>query len=102
MLDTLHDYNAEHRPHAPTIAISPPGSPVTSGLQDAVHAAGSSRSVQGNRGDQALYGINDKRTRNFGTRCLLARRLVERGVRFVQLYPAARTTTTTGTRTATW
>jgi hypothetical protein len=32
------------------------------------------------------YGLEDKRTADFGTRCLLARRLVERGVRFVQLY----------------
>ena len=33
-----------------------------------------------------MYGIDQKRTNEFGTRCLLARRLVERGVRFVQLY----------------
>jgi hypothetical protein len=33
-----------------------------------------------------LYGIGEKETDEFGTRCLLARRLVERGVRFVQLY----------------
>ena len=33
-----------------------------------------------------LYGLDDDRTAEFGTRCLLARRLVERGVRFVQLY----------------
>jgi len=33
-----------------------------------------------------LYGLNNPRTVEFGTRCLLARRLVERGVRFVQLY----------------
>jgi hypothetical protein len=32
-----------------------------------------------------LYGIDEKDTREFGTHCLLARRLVERGVRFVQL-----------------
>jgi hypothetical protein len=32
------------------------------------------------------YGLDDRRTADFGTRCLLARRLVERGVRFVQLY----------------
>jgi hypothetical protein len=32
------------------------------------------------------YGIDDKKTADFGSRCLLARRLVERGVRFVQLY----------------
>jgi uncharacterized protein (DUF1501 family) len=33
-----------------------------------------------------MYGINDPRTEDFGRRCLLARRLVERGVRFIQLY----------------
>jgi hypothetical protein len=33
-----------------------------------------------------MYGLNDKRTSEFGTRCLLARRMVERGVRFVQIY----------------
>ncbi|MEZ5325160.1 MAG: DUF1501 domain-containing protein [Verrucomicrobiales bacterium] len=33
-----------------------------------------------------LYGIGQKDTDEFGTRCLLARRMVERGVRFVQLY----------------
>ncbi len=33
-----------------------------------------------------LYGMDEKRTAEFGSRCLLARRLVERGVRFVQLY----------------
>ncbi len=34
----------------------------------------------------ALYGLDDPKTREFGRRCLFARRLVERGVRFVQLY----------------
>lgn len=33
-----------------------------------------------------LYGIDQDRTRDFGTKCLLARRLVERGVRFIQVY----------------
>jgi hypothetical protein len=33
-----------------------------------------------------LYGLDDRQTVEFGTRCLLGRRLVERGVRFVQLY----------------
>ena len=35
---------------------------------------------------KSLYGLDDTRTQDFGRRCLLARRLVERGVRFVQLY----------------
>ena len=34
----------------------------------------------------ALYGADEKRTEDFGKRCLIARRLVERGVRFIQLY----------------
>ncbi len=33
-----------------------------------------------------LYGVSDPQTADFGRRCLLARRLVERGVRFIQLY----------------
>ncbi len=32
------------------------------------------------------YGIGQEKTKWFGTNCLLARRMVERGVRFVQLY----------------
>ena len=35
---------------------------------------------------QQRYGIDRKETETFGRQCLLARRLVERGVRFVQLY----------------
>jgi hypothetical protein len=34
----------------------------------------------------ALYGIDRPRTADFGKKCLLARRLVERGVRFIQIY----------------
>ncbi len=33
-----------------------------------------------------LYGIGEQPTDDFGHKCLLARRLVERGVRFIQLY----------------
>ncbi|MFM8285393.1 MAG: DUF1501 domain-containing protein, partial [Planctomycetaceae bacterium] len=35
---------------------------------------------------QALYGLDQEVTRNYGRRCLMARRLFERGVRFVQLF----------------
>ena len=35
---------------------------------------------------QELYGLDVKRTEDFGRKCLLARRLVERGVRFIQIY----------------
>ena len=35
---------------------------------------------------RASYGLDDNTTRSFGGKCLMARRLVERGVRFVQVY----------------
>ena len=35
---------------------------------------------------EEMYGLDQKETATFGRNCLLARRLVERGVRFVQLY----------------
>ena len=36
-----------------------------------------------------LYGVGEKYTDDFGRRCLLARRMVERGVRFVQVWSGA-------------
>lgn len=36
-----------------------------------------------------MYGIGQKDTNSFGGMCLMARRLVERGVRFIQLYSGA-------------
>lgn len=38
---------------------------------------------------QRQYGLGDKQTAVFGRQCLMARRLIERGVRFVQLYHGA-------------
>jgi hypothetical protein len=35
-----------------------------------------------------LYGLNNPETHSYGARCLMARRLVERGVRFVQIFMA--------------
>jgi len=38
---------------------------------------------------KALYGLDNEPCKKFGSMCLMARRLVERGVRFVQLYHGA-------------
>lgn len=38
-----------------------------------------------------MYGIDQKETEDFGTRCLIARRLVERGVRFVSVFTGNQT-----------
>ena len=35
---------------------------------------------------QEMYGLNQQSTEMFGRQCLLARRLIERGVRFVQIF----------------
>ncbi len=37
-----------------------------------------------------LYGLDQAETRDFGVQCLRARRMVERGVRFVQIYSGGR------------
>ncbi len=42
---------------------------------------------------QNLYGLDHKDTQAFGRQCLLARRLAERGVRFIQIYCGAENTT---------
>jgi uncharacterized protein (DUF1501 family) len=39
-----------------------------------------------NEATRTLYGLDQPETAEFGLRCLLARRLSERGVRFVQVY----------------
>ena len=47
-----------------------------------------------------LYGLDNAATDDFGRRCLLARRLIERGVRFVQVWSGAGGPTAIGTITA--
>lgn len=49
---------------------------------------------------QKLYGLDQDRTRAYGKRCLMARRLVERGVRFVQIFMAGQPWDTHANNTA--
>jgi hypothetical protein len=42
--------------------------------------------AQETRKTQEMYGLDQPKTQDFGRKCLLARRLVERGVRFIQIY----------------
>lgn len=87
VLDALRDFNAEHA------ALHPENSNLAARIasyelafrmqQCAPEAVDLGRETEATR---ELYGMNDPRTAEFGRRCLLARRLVERGVRFVQLY----------------
>ena len=49
---------------------------------------------------QKLYGLDQPKTRSYGKRCLMARRLIERGVRFVQLFMAGQPWDTHSSNTA--
>ena len=65
----------------------PPGSTATS-WPSACSSTPPRRSTSAAKRPQTLerYGLNNETTEKFGRRCLMARRLVERGVRFVQVY----------------
>ena len=47
---------------------------------DALDVSGESEAIK------EMYGLNNEETASYGKRCLMARRLVERGVRLVQIY----------------
>ena len=50
---------------------------------------------------QKLYGLDDDRCAHFARQCLIARRMVERGVRFVQIYSGGMENQRHGTATTT-
>jgi hypothetical protein len=87
LLNTLREYNTEH--HAlsgnnPALAARIASYELAYRMQSsAPEAVDLTRESEPTK---ELYGLNDKRTQAFGRQCLLARRLVERGVRFIQIY----------------
>ncbi|HZN64379.1 MAG TPA: DUF1501 domain-containing protein [Tepidisphaeraceae bacterium] len=87
LLDTLRDYNTDHqvnRQEYSELAARVSSFELAYKMQQ--HAPEAVDIDSEPEATKALYGLDDKRTEEFGRRCLLARRLVERGVRFVQLY----------------
>lgn len=87
MLDTMQAFNQEHQAPrafnsdlAARIASYELAYKMQSTAPEAVDLAQESAATR------ALYGVDDPKTAVFGRQCLLARRLVERGVRFVQIY----------------
>ena len=86
-LDFIQQLNRRHRQTRPEddelearIAAYELAYRMQSSATEAVDLAGESQETH------ALYGLDQKETQRNGRNCLLARRLVERGVRFVQLY----------------
>lgn len=87
LLDALHEYNAEHlSPRADNSNLAARIASYEMAFSMQRHAPEAVDLTQETPETLSLYGIDDPRTQDFGRRCLLARRLVERGVRFVQLY----------------
>jgi hypothetical protein len=87
LLDALHHYNAEHmatRVDNTNLTARVASYEMAFSMQR--HAPEAVDLSQETAETKGLYGLDDERTQEFGRRCLLARRLVERGVRFVQLY----------------
>src|SRR5207244_3851408 len=87
LLDTLREYNTEHltaRGNNPALASRIASYELAFKMQSAAPEA--VNLSQESQQTKELYGLDDKRTEIFGRQCLLARRLVERGVRFIQIY----------------
>jgi hypothetical protein len=87
MLDTLNEFNQEHlAQRADNSNLSARIASYELAYRMQTHATEAVDLGQETAETKALYGMDERRTENFGRRCLLARRLVERGVRFIQLY----------------
>jgi hypothetical protein len=87
LLDTLNQYNTAHQqPRADNSNLAARIASYEMAFRMQIHAPEAVDLRQESAATKELYGVNERRTEDFGRRCLLARRLVERGVRFVQLY----------------
>jgi hypothetical protein len=87
VLDALRDFNADHaalHPENSNLAARIASYELAFNMQR--HAPEAVDLTRESEATRRLYGLDDPRTEEFGRRCLLARRLVERGVRFIQLY----------------
>ena len=86
-LDLLKALNEEHRKARPAdteLAARIESYELAFRMQtEATHVVDLSKEDARTR---AMYGLDDKRTADFGRKCLITRRLIEKGVRFVQLY----------------
>ncbi|OWK45377.1 DUF1501 domain-containing protein [Fimbriiglobus ruber] len=86
-LDLVNQLNQEHlRSRAGDSELSARIAGYELAFRMQSHAAEVVDAAKETAATQKLYGLDEKDTAEFGLRCLLARRMVERGVRFVQLY----------------
>lgn len=86
-LDLLKSLNEEHlrlRPHETELAARIESYELAYRMQ--TEATGVVDLERENPATREMYGLNDKVTADFGRKCLITRRLIEKGVRFIQLY----------------
>lgn len=87
MLNTLREYNDAHlatRRDNSNLAARIASYELAFNMQ--AHAPEAVDLSQETQATQEMYGLNNPVSATFGRQCLLARRLVERGVRFIQIY----------------
>lgn len=96
MLDTIREYDSEHEAMrgdnsnlAARIASYELAYRMQSSAPEATDVHSEPEHIK------EMYGLNNKKTEVFGSQCLMARRLVERGVRFIQIYSGGNHTETT-------
>jgi hypothetical protein len=87
MLDHLREKNEEHlASRADNTDLAARIASYELAFQMQQHAPEAVDFSQEDEKTQTLYGLDNPQTQDFGRKCLLARRLVERGVRFIQVY----------------
>ena len=87
LLDTLREYNEDHfatRSDNSNLSARIASYELAYKMQS--HAPEAVDISQETEATQKMYGLDNPTSQHFGRQCLLARRLVERGVRFVQIY----------------
>jgi hypothetical protein len=87
LLDSLRAYNEEHlATRSDNSNLSARIASYELAFRMQTHAPEAVDLAQETQQAQEAYGLNNSKSATFGRQCLLARRLVERGVRFVQIY----------------
>jgi len=84
LLSRLDEIHRRDRPHSPELDARIESYRLAARMQ--LRAGEALDLGRETRHTMSMYGIGEKETESFGRRCLLARRLVERGVRFVQIF----------------
>ena len=84
LLKQMDDAHRKQRPYQPELDARISSYELAARMQ--LSASDALDVMKESEATREAYGLNDAATASYGKRCLMARRLVERGVRFVQLY----------------